>query len=701
MEEIREQKQKNNNKNLKHCIYTRDNDIILLSLLIHEPNILILKEEIMTKNNKNDIIKEKNFLNNHEFVYISVLREYLDIEFCKLKNKIKFQYNIERFYDDYALLCLLVGNDFIPGLMELDSDGSVYEFLLTSYKKDIEKCKDYLTENGKINFHNFHIFINELSSYEKEYLNLKYSIFERQYYSKKNRIKESSEINKEEDYNTIKNVLKEKLKTNNEEIMKKINDLYQTESTFKLENSFLYKFINEYNHDKYEGKKFYYQKQFSFDIEDEDKSELKSIIINYLEGLQWNLFYYKGFLNWNWNYIYNTNPLLSDVATFSNIKNAETIICENIFQLKGEPLPPYILQCLVLSPFFTIPSAYKKIKEIIPDYYEYENLLDIGIPNCPKINKKMIKKLIEFDNSVFKKTNNYELIKKTYGKEYLYNTKLGKKEYNRKRFNDIFYEDYENKKTDFMFPSIENINNYKYIEGYFNRVVGKNKIITINSLFIYLDLEEKKNKKINKIMINNMFKEKIISYGYPLIKLGIFNGLYYNNKRYSLDEEAKTIKETVYQFDYEELIKKDYEYIGLKFLNISCLVEVIPIIYIDMGNFVYDYDYTYLIPLEITSLNEVNNIHKQYIKNVFKKKFYIQLNKDLIEKEKEVFLYDESLKKNKSNDIKDNINVNNKKNRKGSMNGNNKFDNKKKSLKLSIEREIQNFKFKDIDDIYY
>lgn len=202
-------------------------------------------------------------------------------------------------------------------------------------------------------------------------------------------------------------------------------------------------------------------------------------------------------------------------------------------------------------------------------------------------------------------------------------------------------------------------------------------------------------------MINNIFKEKIISYGYPLIKLGIFNGLYYNNKRYSLDEEAKTIKETVYQFDYEELIKKDYEYIGLKFLNISCLVEVIPIIYIDMGNFVYDYDYTYLIPLEITSLNEVNNIHKQYIKNVFKKKFYIQLNKDLIEKEKEVFLYDESLKKNKSNDIKDNINVNNKKNRKGSMNGNNKFDNKKKSLKLSIEREIQNFKFKDIDDIYY
>ena len=202
-------------------------------------------------------------------------------------------------------------------------------------------------------------------------------------------------------------------------------------------------------------------------------------------------------------------------------------------------------------------------------------------------------------------------------------------------------------------------------------------------------------------MINNIFKEKIISYGYPLIKLGILNGLYYNNKRYSLDEEAKTIKETVYQFDYEELIKKDYEYIGLKFLNISCLVEVIPIIYIDMGNFVYDYDYTYLIPLEITSLNEVNNIHKQYIKNVFKKKFYIQLNKDLIEKEKEVFLYDESLKKNKSNDIKDNINVNNKKNRKGSMNGNNKFDNKKKSLKLSIEREIQNFKFKDIDDIYY
>ena len=134
MEHIRENKDKN--KNCKYCIFSGDADFILLSLLVHESNIVILKKSnsIKTKNTYNfDFNKENNSLFFNEFIYISVLREYLDIEFCKLKSKIKFSYNIERIYDDYVLLLLLLGNDFIPGLMNLDSDGNVYESILDSY----------------------------------------------------------------------------------------------------------------------------------------------------------------------------------------------------------------------------------------------------------------------------------------------------------------------------------------------------------------------------------------------------------------------------------------------------------------------------------------------------------------------------------------------------------------------------------------
>ena len=62
------------------------------------------------------------------------------------------------------------------------------------------------------------------------------------------------------------------------------------------------------------------------------------------------------------------------------------------------------------------------------------------------------------------------------------------------------------------------------------------------------------------------------------------------------------------------------------------------------------------------------------------------------EKEKEIFLYDDSVKKNKNNDLKGK-NKNKIKERKG--------DKKRKKPKgPSMEREITNFKFKNLDDYY-
>ena len=406
------------------------------------------------------------------------------------------------------------------------------------------------------------------------------------------------------------------------------------------------------------------------------------------------------------NYIFNYSPLVTSLAKYDYKKDQNDIINNNIFPLFGEPLPPYILQCLIFPSFDLIPYNYHKIIYIIPDYFSYELRFDNNGSNfpsqfiitCPKIfGKKMIQDLFEFDKKEFEKTQNYDKIKKTYGKEYLYNINDLKIEYNRKRNNEIFDEKYNLNKTDIMFPSIESINNYKYIEGYFNRNVGKNKIIQINSLFIYVYLDEKKYKKINKIIIDEILKEKIISYGYPQIKLGIITGLYYNNKYYKKEEDS--IKESSYQKDYEELIKKDYEYLGLKILDLSVLIEVVPIIKINDENIEFDYSFKYLIPLEITSLNKINDVHKEYLNNLLKmnninNEENILLDKEKLEKEKEIFCYDENNKKNKHNDEKD-------KNKKTKV-SNKKFDKKKKKpIGPIIEREITNFKFKNLDDYFY
>ena len=63
MEKIRAEKQSENKKNLKYCIFSQDSDFILLSLLIHEPNIILLTRNYSGKKNYNfEFSKENNFL---------------------------------------------------------------------------------------------------------------------------------------------------------------------------------------------------------------------------------------------------------------------------------------------------------------------------------------------------------------------------------------------------------------------------------------------------------------------------------------------------------------------------------------------------------------------------------------------------------------------------------------------------------------
>ena len=346
------------------------------------------------------------------------------------------------------------------------------------------------------------------------------------------------------------------------------NEIMSKDKEYGLElnKTFFHNFVEAFNNDRYKGRVYYYKNKFNFDIDNPDgKNELKKLITQYFEGLQWNLFYFKGYLSINWNYLYHYCPLISDMAKYDYKNNLSEIIYKNINEMNGDPLTPYILHCLIFPSFDLIPENYHKIINLIPEYYNYKIKFDNNgspfksqiIIISPKIkDKKILKELSEFGKIEFPKSKNYNIIKEIYGKEYLYKKGEKRIEHIRERKNEIFKENYENKKVDIVFPSLESISNYKYIEGYFKRNIDGNKIKEINSLFIYVNLDEKKYKKINKIIINDIFKEKIISYGYPFIKLGILNGLYYDDKYYSIDENTKIIKQINCQYKYEEQLKK-------------------------------------------------------------------------------------------------------------------------------------------------
>jgi 5'-3' exonuclease len=63
------------------------------------------------------------------------MREYLDLEFHDIEPVLPFDYSLERIIDDFILLAVFVGNDFLPHLPDLHIHENGLERLFEVYKK--------------------------------------------------------------------------------------------------------------------------------------------------------------------------------------------------------------------------------------------------------------------------------------------------------------------------------------------------------------------------------------------------------------------------------------------------------------------------------------------------------------------------------------------------------------------------------------
>lgn len=175
MEYIRLSKaQPDYNPNVRHCLYGLDADLIMLALLSHDPHFCLLREEV-----KFGPIRKRGTLKGLEeqafyLLHISLVREYLDLEFSSLRNLPSpssaptFQYDLERIIDDFILLCIFVGNDFLPHLPGLHINEGALGLLFDIYKKILPTAGGYLNESGKLNTQRLQLVLNELQSLEEE-----------------------------------------------------------------------------------------------------------------------------------------------------------------------------------------------------------------------------------------------------------------------------------------------------------------------------------------------------------------------------------------------------------------------------------------------------------------------------------------------------------------------------------------------------
>lgn len=132
------------------------------------------------------------------------MREYLDLEFKEIEPVLPFDYSLERIIDDFVLLAVFIGNDFLPHLPDVHIHGDGLERLFEIYKQVLpslgtstcnlwviqdlpDYCPDgYLNDSGTINTTRLQVLLDRMRDWELE-------IFQHQYeYSDIDLIKKSA-----------------------------------------------------------------------------------------------------------------------------------------------------------------------------------------------------------------------------------------------------------------------------------------------------------------------------------------------------------------------------------------------------------------------------------------------------------------------------------------------------------------------------
>ncbi|KAI5780880.1 putative exonuclease Kem1 [Geopyxis carbonaria] len=124
----------------------------------------------------------------------------------------------------------------------------------------------------------------------------------------------------------------------------------------------------------YEWKNDYYKSKLGFGLDNEE--EMKKLAENYVEGLQWVLYYYyRGVASWPWFYRYHYSPRISDIAKGlgANLK----------FKL-GQPFKPFeqLMGVLPDRSKKIVPEAYHELmtsaNSPIIDFYPRDFELDLN-----------------------------------------------------------------------------------------------------------------------------------------------------------------------------------------------------------------------------------------------------------------------------------------------------------------------------------
>ncbi len=409
--------------NTRHCIYGMDADLIMLALVSHEPHTFIFREVAENRSpgmqsakgvTRSTMLKVQDF----EILYVSILREYFELEYKDLASQLSFPFDLERIIDDFIFFSLFVGNDFVPYLNTIDINNGSLDEIIRIYKRTLPKLKNYITYKGDIMWSGAELIFQELGKSELAKLKERRSEFvsltkqgtvaadefdegaarARLMLEKKTAkieslrakgklnefvlaLRKKKGVAPVDVSPTVGEVSKEAepLEIAPEELPdSEVSDIEKEELTAGAEAAassasaesnlaMLEKMCGMYERDEVNAKRLYYMEKFKFDIvEPEGKKKLDALISSYLEGLQWVLYYYYcGVKHWGWYFPYHYAPLVSDITSPQKYVQEGKEMTFAHLKEKNVPVTPFeqLLSILPRSSRNLLPVCYHRLYE--------------------------------------------------------------------------------------------------------------------------------------------------------------------------------------------------------------------------------------------------------------------------------------------------------------------------------------------------
>lgn len=432
MEFVRGRKsQPNYNPNEVHCLYGLDADLIMLGLAAHEPHFLLLREDVFSQTfGRDKEAKEANkaLVQKFHLVHLCALREYFMLEFEGLKEKLKFEFDLERIIDDFVLMCFLCGNDFLPHMPTLDIKEGAITTLMDLYKLILPRIEGYITEKGEIHFDRLQHLVSLFGEHEDRILSNRFAQQKKGKRSKRRSRKPAAkeilddglfgdaEVSpiRSDAIDEVMSRQRSLSATELKQLIDKEENRLQTDGTgaenidsilgytnvldfpepisgqYGIDNPLIPLASLEEDEEEEEDaenavdilmeaetdegnfnfeiwRKNYYQKKMNIDIEDPES--MQKIVQAYVEALAWIYnYYYNRCVSWKWYFPYHYSPIASDLVGMADAFSKIDFVL-------GEPFHPFEQLLGVLPPRSSklVPEPYRELmlnpNSVISDFY--------------------------------------------------------------------------------------------------------------------------------------------------------------------------------------------------------------------------------------------------------------------------------------------------------------------------------------------